>query len=560
VKTTWVTFYSYKGGVGRTMALANVAGLLARSGRKVLMIDFDLEAPGLDSFREFSTEKLPGVVEYIFEFLQTKRTPPIGKFVHECPGAKDVRGKLWLMPAGCKDEHYPERLHSINWTDLYQQNLAQPLIANWKLAVERIFSPDYVFIDSRTGLTDVGGVCTLNFPDIDVLFFALNEQNIAGTAGVLRTISEASAIRPIDVLTVASPVPELTQEMSSIGERFAEIQNRLGGMPNSVIPYFGPVALQECVWTLDRFKNHEPNIIKAYAELASKIRERTKDGIDFYLSQGKQLLDTGVLKNAPVIIQALLEQYGERLESLKMAARLLRLQGSPKATEIAYRVLKTDPLDEDAFSWIVGHFKQDRDTLLTFIHSLAEQLKSMPPSRRWVGALVEIGHVYMQLKEYFSAAGLYALAAKHGIPGDPDIALRFNFYEAKRRATGSVGENLSDWQKLAKEAVELLDNILTLPEARADSSRRANYFQALSIAFAIAGDRVKAKELLFRAGLEGMKLNQTGRVFSVVEYDEIDRDPFLAYNQQMLNALEKGELWDGTKLSGTAQGLLEGYS
>src|SRR4051794_13247188 len=40
------TFYSYKGGVGRSMALANVAVLLARSGKKVLVVDWDLEAPG----------------------------------------------------------------------------------------------------------------------------------------------------------------------------------------------------------------------------------------------------------------------------------------------------------------------------------------------------------------------------------------------------------------------------------------------------------------------------------------------------------------------------------
>ena len=44
------TFYSYKGGVGRTMALANVAALLAEIGRRVLVVDFDLEAPGVPSY------------------------------------------------------------------------------------------------------------------------------------------------------------------------------------------------------------------------------------------------------------------------------------------------------------------------------------------------------------------------------------------------------------------------------------------------------------------------------------------------------------------------------
>ena len=43
-----VTFYSYKGGVGRSMALANVATLLSQWGYRILMVDWDLEAPGLD--------------------------------------------------------------------------------------------------------------------------------------------------------------------------------------------------------------------------------------------------------------------------------------------------------------------------------------------------------------------------------------------------------------------------------------------------------------------------------------------------------------------------------
>ena len=73
MKSFWVTFYSYKGGVGRTMAMANVAALLARKGRKVVMLDFDLEAPGLDSFEEFKpAHGKPGVVEFVQKYQKTK--------------------------------------------------------------------------------------------------------------------------------------------------------------------------------------------------------------------------------------------------------------------------------------------------------------------------------------------------------------------------------------------------------------------------------------------------------------------------------------------------------
>ena len=55
------TFYSYKGGVGRSMALANVAEWLYRQGLRVVMIDWDLEAPGLESFFYQSQEEFEAV-------------------------------------------------------------------------------------------------------------------------------------------------------------------------------------------------------------------------------------------------------------------------------------------------------------------------------------------------------------------------------------------------------------------------------------------------------------------------------------------------------------------
>ena len=65
------TFYSYKGGVGRTMALANVAELLYQSGLRVLMVDWDLEAPGLERFFPVDLEKVlekRGVMDLILNY------------------------------------------------------------------------------------------------------------------------------------------------------------------------------------------------------------------------------------------------------------------------------------------------------------------------------------------------------------------------------------------------------------------------------------------------------------------------------------------------------------
>jgi hypothetical protein len=49
-----------------------------------------------------------------------------------------------------------------------------------------------VLIDSRTGITDSGGVCTIQLPDILALVFTTNEQSVDG---VIKVASRAQAAR-----------------------------------------------------------------------------------------------------------------------------------------------------------------------------------------------------------------------------------------------------------------------------------------------------------------------------------------------------------------------------
>ena len=80
-----VTFYSFKGGVGRTMALLNCAIKLAKRGRRILVVDFDLEAPSLHTYEPFvGKERELGLVDYIAEYLHTRVAPDVRGYVSEC--------------------------------------------------------------------------------------------------------------------------------------------------------------------------------------------------------------------------------------------------------------------------------------------------------------------------------------------------------------------------------------------------------------------------------------------------------------------------------------------
>jgi hypothetical protein len=91
------------------------------------------------------------------------------------------------MPAGVQDVQYSNRLNSIDWLALYSELSGFLMFEDLKQQWAKLRF-DYVLVDSCTGHTDVGGICTRQLPDAVVLLFFPNDQNISG----LREIAENS--------------------------------------------------------------------------------------------------------------------------------------------------------------------------------------------------------------------------------------------------------------------------------------------------------------------------------------------------------------------------------
>ncbi|MDO8838747.1 MAG: AAA family ATPase [Parvibaculum sp.] len=243
-----VTFYSYKGGVGRTMALVNVAVLLAKLGRRVLVVDFDLEAPGLPSYQVFrGTECRRGIVDYVTSYRTTGVAPIASEYITQC----EVDGNpLWLMPAGDHTRRgYSESLQSIDWQDLYEHQsgflMFEDLKQQWAQYEGAGF--DYVLIDSRTGHTDVGGICTRQLPDAVVVMFVPNEQNIDGLAPIVESIRAQNKknSKPITLHFCPSNVPDLDDEKHILGDLLEEAKKKLGyeREPASIIHNYGSLEI-----------------------------------------------------------------------------------------------------------------------------------------------------------------------------------------------------------------------------------------------------------------------------------------------------------------------------
>ncbi|PYS25293.1 MAG: hypothetical protein DMF72_02115 [Acidobacteria bacterium] len=195
-----ITFYSYKGGVGRSMAMANIAMLLARDYKlNVLTVDWDLEAPGLHRYFDIRDEALgKGVIDYLDNYKQLVGTPKTGlkpedlliKGYAHTIFEIDGGGSLKLIGAGSQNtkSEYINKVRSFDWEDFYRGWNGAQVIEG--LRHEFLEMADVTLIDSRTGITDVGGVCTVQLPDIVVFVFVFNNQNLAGIEQIAAELSD----------------------------------------------------------------------------------------------------------------------------------------------------------------------------------------------------------------------------------------------------------------------------------------------------------------------------------------------------------------------------------
>ncbi|WP_427763744.1 tyrosine-protein kinase family protein [Streptomyces sp. DSM 41931] len=173
-----VTFYSLKGGVGRSTALAAVARrLTSEHGLRVLCIDMDLEAPGLDTLFGISQERQSdlGVVAALLAY-EFGADPSI--LDHVVP--IDDNGRLFCMPAGRIDSTYAARLRSLEPEIWYRErvNALHRLIDD---ARDSTLRPDVVLIDSRTGVSPVAAPLLFDVSDMAVVCFHPHSQARNGT-------------------------------------------------------------------------------------------------------------------------------------------------------------------------------------------------------------------------------------------------------------------------------------------------------------------------------------------------------------------------------------------
>lgn len=269
-----ISFYSFKGGVGRTMAVANLAVLLAQRGKRVLVVDFDLEAPGLDRYfchpnarvgeQRYQPKRVQNGVIELFEELRIRiddeATPATlngeprdprpaiptivqrlleageyGYHIRVTDPSSSKQRSLRFLPAGRFDTEYADRVRRFPWERLYEEEPAafDELAKAWREEF------DYILVDSRTGLSDIGSVSTVILPDKLVLAFVPNEQSLHGVIQTGRQAFELKRrIQPDSNLAIFPLVSRVdgTEELQKrsylqdAAKRFGQLFDELYGV------------------------------------------------------------------------------------------------------------------------------------------------------------------------------------------------------------------------------------------------------------------------------------------------------------------------------------------
>lgn len=300
-----VTFYSYKGGSGRTLALANVASFLAKRGEKdnsILVIDWDLDSPGLHRyFHPYMVEnrlsESEGLIE-LFEILASRieNSSDNGVFREEIGSIfEDItldnfttsvkfifpnKDEYFIdfMPSGKLDNNYGEKIRRFVWDKLWDR--APNIFSAFAQYLSERY--DWVLIDSRTGFTLTSYICAMLMPSRLVVAFTPNNQSLEGIKDLTYRAAWARSqnredFRPLEIFPLPSRVEASEETLRRIW-RFGSPTGDIEGFQPQFEKFFQDIyELNESECSLDAYFNevqvqHTPRY--AYGEEISALVEK----------------------------------------------------------------------------------------------------------------------------------------------------------------------------------------------------------------------------------------------------------------------------------------------
>ncbi len=154
-------------------------------------------------------------------------------------------GRIDLVSAGRQDPSYATRVNLFNWPKFYENLSGGPFWEAVKKMMRRKY--DYIMIDSRTGVSETAGICTVQLADVVVAFFTLNRQSIEGAASVAASVRRQRSnlrIFPVPSRVELNEKEKLESARDYARERFAPFLNEIEEIEKrSPDSYWGDVEI-----------------------------------------------------------------------------------------------------------------------------------------------------------------------------------------------------------------------------------------------------------------------------------------------------------------------------
>ncbi|MBD2364206.1 MinD/ParA family protein [Anabaena minutissima FACHB-250] len=166
-----VSIHSFRGGTGKSNSTANLAGIVARAGHRVGIIDTDIQSPGIHVLFGFDEQKMKYALnDYLWgrcaiEETAYDVTSVLNKVVNK-------NSRIYLIPSSIKARDITRVLREGFDFNLLNEGF-QDLLTTLNL--------DYLFIDTHPGLNEET-LLSIAISDILVLILRPDRQDFQGTA------------------------------------------------------------------------------------------------------------------------------------------------------------------------------------------------------------------------------------------------------------------------------------------------------------------------------------------------------------------------------------------
>ena len=189
-----VSIHSFRGGTGKSNSTANLAALVARSGKRVGIVDTDIQSPGIHVLFGFNEEKIKYTLnDYLWGNCAIEDTAYDVSSILKDKASQ--HNKIYLIPSSIKARDITRILREGFDFGMLNDGF-QDLIDELEL--------DYLFIDTHPGLNEET-LLSLTISDILVLILRPDNQDFQGTAVTVEVARKLQVPKMLLVINKALP-------------------------------------------------------------------------------------------------------------------------------------------------------------------------------------------------------------------------------------------------------------------------------------------------------------------------------------------------------------------